>query len=342
SEGLAAVRLHTQGGDFLPETHFLRRGDPNLKDAVAAPGFLQVLTPPDCDENRWRTAPPTGWRTSYRRRALAEWLTDPEQGAGALLARVIVNRLWQHHLGRGIVATPNDFGTRGAPPTHPELLDWLAGELIRSGWSLKHMHKLIMSSAVYTQSSRTDERALALDRENTLLWHSPTRRLEAETIRDSLLSVSGLLDLKMYGPGTLDEATRRRSIYFTVKRSRLMPMMQTFDAPDALSSIGERPTTTVAPQALLLLNNPQTRLVAREFANRSLREAQWDFPGAIRRAYTIAVARSPSADELADGLAFVASQADSYQAAGQAGAQARAMADFCQVVLCLNEFVYVE
>ncbi|HTI49921.1 MAG TPA: PSD1 and planctomycete cytochrome C domain-containing protein [Planctomycetaceae bacterium] len=154
SEGLAPVRLNTQGADFLEQTHFLRRGDPNLKDAVATQGFLQVLTPAGTDAKRWQASPPAGWRTSYRRRALAEWMTDVDSGAGALLARVIVNRLWQHHLGRGIVSTPNDFGTRGATPTHPELLDWLAGELIRRGWKLKDMHRLIMTSAVYMQSSR--------------------------------------------------------------------------------------------------------------------------------------------------------------------------------------------
>jgi hypothetical protein len=342
TEGLPAVRLHTQGGDFLDQTHFLRRGDPNLKDAVAAQGFLQVLMPSDGDVQRWQSAPPAGWRTSYRRRTLAEWLTDTEHGAGRLLARVMVNRLWQHHLGRGVVSTPNDFGSRGAAPTHPELLDWLAGELIRRGWSLKQMHKLIMTSAVYTQSSRYDESRAAVDRENVLLWRSPARRLEAEVIRDSLLSVSGLLDAKMFGPGTLDESTRRRSIYFTVKRSKLVAMMQTFDAPDALSSIGERPTTTVAPQALLLLNNANTRLYAKSFAGRVLRDPNIDLPAAIRQAYLIAVARQPTDAELADGLEFVTTQAASYQIAGKPAPRDMAVADFCQVLLCLNEFVYVE
>ncbi len=134
TEGLAPVRLFTQGGDFLEQTHFLRRGDTTQKAAVAPPGFLQVLMPSDTSEKNWQAPPPAGWRTSYRRRALAEWLTDTRQGAGGLLARVIVNRLWQHHLGRGIVSTPNDFGVRGTPPTHPELLDWLATEMIGRGW----------------------------------------------------------------------------------------------------------------------------------------------------------------------------------------------------------------
>src|SRR5262249_47991285 len=149
------------------------------------------------------------------RTALAEWLTDVDQGAGRLLARVTVNRLWQHHLGRGIVATPSDFGSRGEPPTHPELLDWLATELIARGWKLKEMHKLIMSSAVYLQSSHADEAHMNTDRDNKLFWRRPGQRLEAEVVRDNLLSLGELLDPAMFGSGTLDEASRRRSIYFT-------------------------------------------------------------------------------------------------------------------------------
>src|SRR5581483_7533581 len=147
--------------------------------------FLQVLMPAPDAEKRWQTPPPAGWRTSYRRRAFADWLTDPEAGAGQLLARVIVNRLWQHHLGRGIVATPSDFGSRSEPPTHPELLDYLARELIQNGWRLKHIHKLIMTSNVYQQSSQFSEAKAKIDRGNILLWRFIPRRLEAETIRDT-------------------------------------------------------------------------------------------------------------------------------------------------------------
>src|SRR5262249_28234691 len=156
--------------------------------------------------------PPKGWRTSYQRLALADWVTDVDEGAGALLARVIVNRLWQHHMGRGIVATPSDFGTQGERPTHPELLDWLAGELIRNGWRLKPIHKLIMTSKAYMQSSANDPARAKIDRDNKLCWRFNRRRLEAEIVRDSMLSVSGLLDENMFGPGTLDESMKRRSI----------------------------------------------------------------------------------------------------------------------------------
>lgn len=339
SEGLPAVRLNTQGGDFLEQTHFLRRGDPNQKETVAAPGFLQVLTP-DGEVPRWREVAPMDWRTSYRRRALANWLTDVDEGAGALLARVAVNRLWQHHFGRGIVGTPSDFGIRGAPPTHPELLDWLAREFVARGWNIKALHKLIMQSAVYRQSSHFDENKAAIDRENSLCWRHTPHRLEAEAIRDNLLAVSGTLDPAMYGPGTLEETSRRRSIYLTVKRSKLVPMMQVFDAPDALSSIGERPSTTVAPQALLLMNNPQTRACARAFAGKIEREG--DLSAAIAAAYRIALARSPTEVELADGRAFIEAQAASYTRDGKGAPQVFALTDFCQVLMCLSEFIYVD
>jgi hypothetical protein len=339
TEGLPAIRLHTQGADFFPETFFLRRGDPNNKEGVAHQGFLQVLMTDAEQEKRWQTPPPAGWRTSYRRRALAEWLTDVDDGAGKLLARVIVNRLWQHHLGRGIVATPSDFGTRGERPTHPELLDWLATQLIREGWHLRPIHKLIMTSAVYRETARVDEARTRADRDNKLCWRWTGRRLEAEVIRDSLLAVSGMLDNRMFGPGTLDEANRRRSIYFTVKRSKLVPMMQVFDAPEALTGVADRPTTTIAPQALLLMNNPQVRGYAHALARRIAPDAKTPTAEAVRAGFLIALARTPSADELADALAFIRAQTASYSGPNR---RELALADYCQVLMCLNEFIYVD
>jgi hypothetical protein len=339
SEGLPAVRLHTQGDDFFDKTYFLRRGDPNNKDGVAEPGFLQVLmTTPD-REQHWHASPPKGWRTSYRRTALANWVTDVDQGAGRLLARVIVNRLWQHHLGRGIVATPSDFGTRGELPTHPELLNWLASELIDNGWKLKHLHKVIMTSAVYMQGGETDAARSKSDPDNKLFWHFPRHRLEAEVIRDSLLSVAGQLDTKMFGPGTLDEAMKRRAIYFTVKRSKLIPMLQIFDAPQALSGVAQRPTTTIAPQALYLMNNPHVRSWAHSFARRIAPDDSTPLEQTVRRGYLIALAREPSPQELADGAAFIREQLQVHTGANR---RELAIADFCQVLMCLNEFIYVE
>jgi hypothetical protein len=339
TEGLPAVRLHTQGDDFLKETHFLRRGDPDQPEAVATPAYLQVLMPGASDSKRWQAPPPSNWRTSYRRRALANWLTDVDQGAGRLLARVIVNRLWQHHLGRGIVATPSDFGHRGEPPTHPELLDWLATELIQNNWSLKHIHKLIMTSSTYRQGSRHDEAKAKVDRDNKLCWRVPPRRLEAEVIRDSLLTVSGTLDPKLFGPGTLDENSKRRSVYYTVKRSKLVPMMTIFDAPEALTGMAERPTTTIAPQALYLLNNPQVRGYCLNFARRIAPDEKTSLEDAVKAGYRIALAREPERDELTDSLAFVDQQFKTYAGVDR---RQQALADFCQVLLCLNEFVYLD
>jgi mono/diheme cytochrome c family protein len=339
SEGLPAVRLHTQGGDFLDATHFLRRGDANNKEGVAEQGFLQVLMNAPDREKHWQTAPPPGWRTSYRRVALANWVTDTDHGAGHLLARVIVNRLWQHYAGRGIVATPSDFGNRGEPPTHPELLDYLATELINNGWKLKPIHRLILTSAVYTQSGDHDEARAKSDPDNKLCWYHPHKRLSGELIRDSLLSISGTLDAKMFGPGTLDEAMKRRSIYFTVKRSKLIPMLQIFDAPQALSGVGQRPSTTIAPQALWLMNNPEVRHMAHNMANRIAPTEKTTLEDAISRAYLLALSRPPSSTELADSIQFVQQQAQTYPGAS---ARESALTDFCQVLMCLNEFIYVE
>jgi hypothetical protein len=342
TEGLPAVRLHTQGADFLEATHFLRRGDPNQKDGVAEPGFLQVLMSAPENEQHWQTSPPEGWRTSYRRRALAEWITDTEGGAGHLLARVIVNRLWQHHLGRGIVATPSDFGAQGAPPSHPELLDWLAVELIQGGWRLKPIHKLIMTSAAYRQGSHVDESKASKDIENLLFWRQERRRLEAEPIRDAMLATSGLLDPRMFGPGSLDERMRRRSVYFTVKRSKLIPMMTLFDAPDALVPIAARSSTTVAPQSLLLMNSPVVREWAAGFANRVLHREGESIDDAIRRAYLLTLSRVPTSDELDDARSFLDQQTATHRGAGRGDGVEAAWTDFGQVLFSLNEFVSIE
>jgi mono/diheme cytochrome c family protein len=342
SEGVAAVRLHTQGGDFLEQTHFLKRGDPNQKDGVAEPGYLQVLMRSPDQEKHWQVPPPPDWRTSYRRRALAEWITDVDGGAGHLLARVIVNRLWQHHLGRGLVATPSDFGQQGERPTHPELLDWLAGELIRNGWRLKPIHKLIMTSAVYMQGGEFDKQRAAVDAENRLLWRRAPRRLEAEVIRDSLLAVSGSLDPRMFGPGTLDVSQKRRSIYFFVKRSQLVPTMVLFDAPDALLGLEQRSSTTIAPQALMLMNNAIVRGYADGFARRIAPAEGKSLDEAVRSGYQVALGRQPSERELAESVQFVRQQMESYKVEQKKEAQQLALGDFCQVLMSLNEFVYVD
>ena len=339
SEGLKPVRLHSQGADFLEQTHFLERGDPSQKKGVATQSFLQVLMRHPEGEKHWREAPPAGWRTSYRRRSLANWMVDVEQGAGHLLARVIVNRLWMAHFGRGIVNTPSDFGLQGDRPTHPELLDWLASELITQGWRLKPIHRLIVTSAAYRQAATFHPDRAAIDPGNQLLWRRVPRRLEAEIIRDSLLAVAGQLDRRMFGPGSLAPDHRRRSVYFFVKRSQLVPMMMLFDAPDGTVGIESRTNTTIAPQALLLMNNAVVRSASSEFAARL--RGQKD-EAAVRRGYVLAVGRAPRPAELAASTAFLAEQRSSYREEKKADAELLALTDLCQALLGLNEFLYID
>ena len=325
SEGIPAVRLHTQGGDFLEKTHFLRRGDPGQKQGEATQSFLQVLM--SAGERSWQVPTPEGSHTSMRRTALANWLTDVDRGAGSLLARVIVNRLWQHHFGRGLVATPSDFGTQGERPSHPELLEWLAGELVRGGWRLRPIHRLMLMSATYRQSAAAEGSVTQADPENVLCGRRSRRRLEAEPLRDAMLALSGAMDERMFGPGSLDQGMNRRSIYFTIKRSKLVPMMLLLDAPDALSGLAVRSSTTIAPQSLMLLNSPIVRGYAEGFSA-ELSKAEATVDGQIRRAYLRGLGRAATADEVAEAGRFL-----------DGGAS---LADFCQVLFGLNEFAFVD
>jgi hypothetical protein len=318
-----------KGGDV----NFLIRGEVDRKGEVSKPGFLQVLM--SGPEQRWTSTPSPSPRVG-----LAQWLTDTEQGAGHLLARVIVNRLWQHHLGRGLVATANDFGVQGEPATHPELIDFLAMELIRNGWKLKPIHKLIVTSAVYMQGGETSPSGLQADPQNRFWWRRPAQRLEGEAIRDAVLAVSGTLDTTMYGPGTLDATSARRSIYLTVKRSQMVPMMQLFDAPEAIQSIGERSTTTVATQSLALMNAPFVRQRAEKLAVRLKPKSGEALSKTIEDAYLTALGRPPTGMESDRASQFLARQAEKYGT--NAKAADLALTDLCQVLLCLNEFVYVD
>ncbi|MBA61488.1 MAG: hypothetical protein CMJ76_03895 [Planctomycetaceae bacterium] len=340
SEGVKPIRHHSQGKDFFEDFYFLKRGDVNQKMGKASQGFLQVLMPAEDSIEKWQQTPPDDVTTSFRRTALANWMVDTQAGAGHLLARVIVNRLWHHHFGRGIVSSTNDFGIQGQPPTHPGLLDWLALELIANDWSLKHIHSLILSSYTYQQSSAYHQENAQADPDNLYVWRFSPRRLEAEAIRDSILQATGQLDETMFGKGTLDESMRRRSIYFTVKRSKLVPMLQVFDVPEPLVSQGQRPTTTVAPQALLLLNNPHLRQCCEDSAAELLQENMEDI-ALIDLFYRRSLSRSPNQNEKQKAARFLASQAVSYEESGVADAKIQATADLIQLMLCLNEFCYV-
>lgn len=354
SEGLSPMKHHADDRGyphFYPEVHFLRRGDVHQKVEPVSPAPLVVLV---------SKTKPVQWQAisgeqakpgpSHRRSRLAQWITDPEQGSGALAARVMANRLWQHHFGRGIVGTPNDFGFSGDAPSDPELLDWLASELIKGQWRLKPMHRLIMTSHTYMQSSE-----VAAPGEQAW-WKRQPRRLEAEAIRDSLLAVSGLLDPTMYGPGSMNEAMRRRSVYFFIKRSELIPSMMLFDWPEHLVSIGQRSSTTIAPQALLMMNNPLVRSAAEAMAKTVVSKHEQVEPSiddAVERAYQLAYQRSPAAQEREIGKQFLtqlllarggdaAKSVTIAQGDPASKVPPTVWADYCQMLLSANEFIYVD
>jgi mono/diheme cytochrome c family protein len=344
SESFPPIRYHTAGGsvETYKKTFVLKRGNVALKEEEATPGFLQVLS--RAPEERWSWTPPQGASYAGRRRALANWILDEKEGAGALAARVFVNRLWLHHFGQGMVSTPNDFGKTGATPSQPELLDWLAGQLIESGGSVKAMHRLLMTSQAYQQAALKDATKEKADPGNELFLRRLPKRLEGEAIRDSMLAVSGLLDGQMYGPGVADERSPRRSVYLRVKRSKLIGSMVSFDQPEPLASQGVRPTTTVAPQALFLMNSLQARDCTQALAGRVLKSAGKDAPleRFISEAYGLTLSRAPLAEESSEARDFLEAQTARWVAQGESRENAfhRAIADFCQVLFQTNEFVY--
>lgn len=342
SEGVPPLRLSTQGVDFFDKTYELERGDPNRKVREAIPGYLQIVTAPAANPDQWKINPPEGSKLSYRRRSLANWMTDWNQGAGHLLARVIVNRLWQHHFGRGLVATPSDFGMQGETATDPELIEWLASELIRGGWRLKPIHRLIVTSAVYMQDCQFDPAKNNLDPVNQWQWRYSPRRLEAELIRDQLLCVSGMLDSSLYGASRLEPDHTRRSIYSLLKRSEMPRMMQQFDCPDGLSGLAVRSNTTVAPQALLLMNNDHVQRWAKAFAERITGTETKPLADVVTAGFREALGRAPTEIERRESVAFLRRQESFYKEDGESEAYLMAVTDFCQAIFCLNEFVHIE
>ncbi len=356
--------------DFGPEpaeTWFFERGDFLARNEKMDLGFLAVLTSGKTPEDYWSAAQQDRRRkdSTQQRRALANWMTDIDAGAGSLLARVMVNRVWQHHFREGLVGTPSDFGSRGDRPSHPKLLEWLTKEFVSSGWSVKHLHRLILNSATYQQSSEFDSERAARDPENRLLWRQRPVRLEAEAMRDAMLAVAGTLDRKRFGPAfkppiaiealqarnvrnpypkdAVDSSeTRRRSIYMFHKRVVQYPLMQAFDAPDAQQSCGRRMNTTVAPQALAILNDPFVRLRAEELGGRLRRECGEDLDAQVETAFQYALNRPPSAEELADARDFVLQQSRERIARGELNGSSLALVDFCHSLFGLNEFIYID
>jgi hypothetical protein len=361
----------------LPTTYLLKRGNPKTKGQVVEAGFPRVLLDPDVNSRNSQPDPDH----PVDRLTLAKWLTSKEH---PLTARVMVNRLWQHHFGHGLVSTPNDFGKRGEPPTHPELLDWLAREFMEHGWSIKHMHRLMVLSNAYCQSSRLPETALArrVDPTNRWLARMNRQRLEGETLRDTLLSVTGLLQAEQGGPSvrvplepevydliftegepdglwpvTPDvNQHHRRSIYLFNKRNLRMPLFESFDQPDTLTSCPLRSVSTFAPQALLLLNSPFIQEQARVFARRLEQECGDDPTRIVERAYRLALGRPPREAEMNLAREFLSKQAEllrarvrerdtetpSEKVADACDPAQAALCDFCLALLNRNEFLYVE
>ncbi len=360
---VASVMVIVDRGRDVPATHRLVRGEPHHPGEEVFPSFPAVMVqrgrPVRPSSFRKRTRPSIdevgesdGGHSTGRRAELAGWLTSE---SNPLAARVFVNRLWQHHFGQGIVATPNDFGVMGAAATHPELLDWLAAELLGNGGRIKPLHRLMLISETYRQSSTVANPVAAeVDSENQLLWRSRRRRLEAETLRDSLLAVSGQLNRQPGGPGVRlplppEVAAlqykgswqahpdplqhNRRSIFLFVKRNNRPPLLSNFDTPGTMVSCGRRNQSSHAGQALTLLNSPELDRQARAFASRLETEAGRAPVAIVQRAYRLALGRPPSPNELSLGRAFLET--------GE-GPFAETLSDFCLVLFNLDEFLYVD
>ena len=273
------------------------------------------------------------------RKELAEWLTSP---GNPLVARVMANRLWQYHFGEGIVRTPNNYGKLGEVPLHPELLDHLALEFVRSGWSMKAMHRLILSSAAYRQSSTAEPATFKADPGNLLFGRMSRRRLEAEALRDALLAASGRLDRAMGGKAVMDLATPRRTLYVATVRSDRSNYRALFDAADPTAIVDRRTDSTVAPQALFLLNHPFALAQVRALAERVARQGPADDAARIAWVYPLLYGRAPAEREVKLGLAVLARAREAEAAAGTGASPERVWEPYCQVLLCANEFLYVD
>ena len=301
-------------GDEIPVIRLLQRGSVESPGPSVKPGFLEILCQAG-DDCLASPSPNRAGKTKGYRLALAEWLTDPEH---PLTARVVVNRIWQHHFGTGIVPTADNFGRYGASPSHPELLDWLAVDFVNHGWKVKRLHKLIMLSSVYQQSSRrTDNRSAELaegkDPENRLLWRRPLRRLEAEALRDSILSVAGRLDLTANGPPVMLDArpdglqlpvtdgANRRSVYLLARRTWSSTFMTTFDFPNIDTTCAKRVPSASPLQSLTMMNSEFVTENASAVARLAMERAQGSadsFEPIIRAGYGIVLSREPTPTEI--------------------------------------------
>jgi hypothetical protein len=354
---VAAKRGEKLAEDFLavldevpgqvPATKVFHRGDYRQPKGEVTPGDLTIAAP---DGRRFEVAAKApGLPTTGRRLAFARHLTD---GRHPLFGRVMANRLWLHHFGRGIVDTPGDFGALGQRPTHPELLDWLAMEIVRQGWSLKRMHRLLLTSAVYRQSSRRDQTRGAIDPSGALYSRYPLRRLEAEALRDRILATAGRLDRTMYGPAVpvsedfvgqvvAPDDRPRRSLYLQARRSKPLAFLTTFDAPAGDLNCDKRAPSTAAPQALMLMNSEFILRQARHFTTRLLAEAPGSARDRVALAWRLAYLRAATPEELDLAGRFVERQTLRLRGAVGQDAERSALANLCQQLLASNEVLYV-
>lgn len=284
-------------GPKAPETKIPGKG----KSDAIAPGYLTVLDPSDAT-----LVPAATSQTTGRRLTLARWIANPQN---PLSTRVIANRVWQYHFGRGLASSSSDFGRLGERPTHPQLLDWLADQVVQGNWSLKRMHRLVMNSATYRQATSTPQFELAMrkDPENRLLWHMAARRLDAEQIRDAMLGVSGELDLQMGGPSQ-EHDSARRTVYTKVLRNRRDPLLDAFDAPDGFNSTAQRNATTTPTQSLLMINGPWTLTRSQAFAQRLLGLPVDSLEARLQAAFRLAYGRPSDSAELSAAVEFVRHQ----------------------------------
>jgi uncharacterized protein DUF1553/uncharacterized protein DUF1549/cytochrome c len=353
-----------------PATHILAKGVWDAPLEEVQPGFLSILDP-----NPAKVVPPEGLASSGRRTALAKWLTDP---ANPLVSRVMVNRIWHYHFGQGIVGSPSDFGVMGERPSNPQLLDYLASTFVENGWSIKRMHRMIMLSSAYQQSSDYQPEAAKADPHDKLLWRFERRRLEGEVIRDSMLSVGGQLNLKMGGPGVFpplppgvsmpgstylnwktekDPAeVNRRSVYIFVKRNLRYPMFETFDFPDTHEPCPRRYATVTPTQPLALMNDELVMEWARLLAGRVLNDSGLSPEQQIERTYRLVFSRAPKPGETRLILDFLHQQSGLIAARlaksekvplpsvvpqGMTPEDAAAFVDLCHTLMNSNEFIYM-
>ena len=345
------IRALWDRGDPSP-SYILVRGEHNRPGRLVGPGVPSALTD---GRTPFEAIPPwKGAKKTGRRLAFAKWLTQPDH---PLTARVLVNRVWKHHFGVGLVKTLDNFGVQGARPSHPELLDWLAIEFTRNGWSIKELHRQMMTSRTYRQVSGIQPEHAAVDPQNQLLARMSLRRLDAEALRDSLLYLAGQLDERMYGPADpvgvredglimaeLSDNGWRRSIYLRFRRTELPSLLDTFDYPEMGPNCGERSVSTVSLQALMLSNNRRVFDLAADFARQIRNDAGNDFSAQATRVYAAALGREPDAEELQRAVAALQTMKAHWTKAGTEpnDAAAKAIATLCHTVLNSAEFLYVD